>query len=230
MTQPNPDYYPPDGREWVEAEEIEELAAQDEAMMLEQYIHEVATLRRQFFGKLLAHGALKDGLGWAIFDDETQGSVAELESREVLLLCGAVEGTSMVEYPIPLIRIITNEPYVAEDAITYISEDVTVKPDGTANYFIDAIRLEADNPSQQSKALKESSAPLFIIRDGRLRFTENWLPATPSIRVTSDSEPNMSVRPFGDSQAMADNIYALSKARAMLDSISDLVPLWHHES
>lgn len=230
MSQSVAEAYPADGPEWLSDDEIAKVAAGTLAIMHESYAHDLADVRKQFFGLLAAQRALQDGYGWAIYNGDEDGSVAVLGARDVLLLSNGRAQQGLGNYPVPLARITTNELFMHGDAQFYLSEDITILPDGTAAYFISSLRVaEDDCDKSQDSAVMALEAPLFTVSGGNLAVTPNMYTVTPTASVRSERDSKHAVWPFGDSHSLTDQAYALEKAKEILESIADTEPTAHHE-
>jgi hypothetical protein len=228
MTQIGADFYPQEDPEW-DALELSRAAAHELAMRYEAYTHEVADVRRQFFGLLMAHSALEDGLGWGIFDDDPPGNVAEQGARDVLLFCGAAEGETMGGHIIPAIRILVNEPFTSGDKTEYLTEDISILPGGVAAYAMSSVEVSTD-PSDGSGTLKKSSGHIFTIQDGHLILLSPKDKAGTSVPIVkANPQAKEFAMPWGDGQDLDDQTFALARAREILDSIAHITPSYHHE-
>jgi hypothetical protein len=228
MTQFGADFYPQEDPEW-DALELSRAPAHELAMRHETYVHAVADVRRQFFGMLMAHQALEDGLGWAIFDDDPAGSIAEQGARDVLLFCGAAEGETMGGYIIPAVRILVNEPFTSGDKTEYLTEDISILPNGVAAYSMSSVEVITD-PSGDSGTLKKSSGHIFTIQDGHLILLTPKDKAGTSIpKVKADPSAKEFAMPWGNGQDLDDQTFALDRARDILDSVAHITPQYRHE-
>lgn len=223
-----PNYYPPGGHDWVSSSDIRREQAHTEALMVEKYFHDVAALREQFFSKLATHGALTEDLGWAVFggQEDDNEDAETLARREVLLFCINRPESTHAEHPVPLIRIITNEPFMLEDGLTYLTEDVTIFEDGRASYFMGATRSRDEN-GELVDDVHSSKSPLFFVSpDNKLMITANAGNLTPHFMLRDDCLPDDSVFPYGPASgtSLEDYIYALDSARGILHSVLDDEP------
>lgn len=219
------EYYPPDDQGMVSGNDILQAGAHTEALLEAKYFHDVAAFREQFFGKLAAHGAMSEDLGWVVFGaEEHEDDDAEtLTQREVLLMCyfrpPSLEAAA--SHPVPLIRIITNEPIISETGFTYLTEDVSVYENGRASYFLGAVRLK-DEHGEDVGELAESQSPLFfILENNKLVVTANAGKYTPHSVLQHEVRPDNRVFPYGPAtgDSMEDYIYALNSAQAILSSV-----------
>lgn len=226
-----PNYYPPGGHDWVSSSDIRRAQAHTEALLVEKYFHDVAAFRDQFFGKLATHGAMHEGLGWALFngeDDEAEDTDS-FARREVLLTCRFRPEAVHKEVPVPLIRVITNEPYVTDAGLSYLTEDATIFEDGRATYFVGAVRVKNENGDHVDDVTRTVS-PLFFVAEGNKLFvTGNAGALTPHFMLQDESLPDDRVFPFGSATGeFVDNlenyIYALDSARGILHSVLDDEP------
>lgn len=222
-----PNYYPPGGHDWVSSSDIRREQAHTEALLVEKYFHDVAAFRDQFFGKLATHSALTEDLGWALFggqeEDDDAGTLAR---REVLLFCINRPEPMQGEHPVPLIRIITNEPFISEHGLTYLTEDMTIFEDGRASYFMGAARSRDENGELVDDVNRSKSPLFFVSPENKLIVTANAGTLTPHFMLQDESLPDDSVFPYGPATgtSMEDYIYALDSARGILHSVLDDEP------
>lgn len=231
-----PNYYPPGGRDWVSTSDIRREVAHSQAQLLEKYHHDVAALREQFFGKLHPYRAIdSDGFGWAVFNDgELEGDTEE-PARKVLLICASRPNTlPALRHPVPVMRIITNEPVIGENGHTYVTEDITIFENGHASYHLGAM-LTHDETGEQvadlNEALSQSVTPIFVISDDNILFVSpNAGATTPHSMLTDESFPDDSVFPYGNPEGefISDRIYAIERAQAIMQSILGLEPSQVH--
>jgi hypothetical protein len=234
-----PNYYPPDGHDWVATDAIRKLSEHNEALMAEQYAEQLREFRTKFFGKLASHGAMdwEQRNGWAMFHAENQddSGLAMGDRPEVLLTCRLqLEGDQPDEdNPIPHIRIVTNETVIGEEKISketgtyirplyYLTEDITISPNGDAQYLPDAVNREVASEEVESEAEQKtlvSYSPLFYYVNKQVMFSPNTPYVTPVLHVKADEDSKESVTPFGIWGNLEDRLYALHKARKMLDSL-----------
>lgn len=217
------EYYPP--QDEVSGNDILQAQAHAEAQREEEYVHGVAAFRGQFFNKLAAHGALSEDLGWAVFgteqDDDYEGAET-VPQREVLLFCINRPGVAHQNHPVPLIRIITNEPFMTEDGLTYLTEDVTILESGRASYFMGAVRSR-DTDGEFVDDVVHSASPLFFVsaEDNKLIVTTNAGRFTPHAMLQDESLPDDRVFPYGPATGdnMEDYVYALGRAQDILQTV-----------
>jgi hypothetical protein len=227
-----PENYPQNGHDWVSHDDLLRATTLTEALLAEKYNRDVAAFREQYFGKLTAYGAMDEGLGWAVFNAEDEDDDTENLSRcEVLLTCRfRPEATQSWVHPVPLIRIITNEPIRSETGLTYITEDVTIMENGLASYQLGAVRTKGENGKlldDLGNVLNSSVSPLFwVAEENKLIVTTNAGPTTPHFKIKDAELPDVRVFPYGTAtgSSLEDSIYALDRARDILQSIQDLDP------
>ena len=229
MANPSAEHHPIIDREWVCRAELGRLVAENQRDLHEQYFNDVAGFREVFFDKLQQSCEASYARGWAIFHaEEEAGNVATIPAREVLIL-GKMRPDLGVrlhgETPMPLIRMITNEPVITEDGFNYLTEDVAIFENGRTRYMMSAV--ETDRNGQLSggglvKFLERSSSPLFMVnRMGRLVLTLNASEITPEHLVAEEvGGAILRAAPFGyKSFKLEDSVYALGKAEEILFSV-----------
>ena len=224
-----PEYYPPGGHDWVSSNDLRRARAHSEALLSEKYFHDVAAFRAQFFSKLTAYGAMHEGFGWAIFNGEDEDNTdTELYARRrVLLVCRSRPDTlQATSHPIPLIRLITNEPIISESGISYLAEDATVYENGRASYHVGGVHV-MDANGQPVDEIKHVLTPLFSVSaENNLLISTNSTPVTPSFILKDSVLPDDAARPFGPatSESLEDYIYALENASSILQSVMNIDP------
>jgi hypothetical protein len=227
MLHLNPEGYPRDGPDWVPMDELVQLAAQDEALQSERCVYGVKEFRERFFSKMFSHEAIAGGVGWAIFNDDPPGNVAEQGSLQVLFFSSPYQNRGVEGHVIPLIRLMTIEPFATEDATHFVSQDVTIEPEGSVHYFVHAVEFRDYDQDQREGALKEATAPIFYADGAKLSYVGNWYPMTPTIPLKLLDNPTVRIWPFGNKDAAPkDQLYALDKAIELFESVADSVPMW----
>jgi len=194
------EYYPPDDQESVSGNENLQAQAQHaEAQRDEAYFHGVAAFREQFFSKLAAHGAITENVGWAVFGGEEYDNedIETIGQREVLLFCVNRPERAHSDHPAPLIRVITNEPFITEDGLTYLTEDVTLFEDGRASYFLGAVRSRDQNGALVDDVVRSNSPLFFVGEDNKLIVTTNAGRFTPHFLLQDEVLPDNRVFPYG---------------------------------
>jgi hypothetical protein len=223
----NPEAFTGDGTPWAEDEERDLFLDNTAAILEEHVVHSAAMVREIAFSRLAALRALQDGFGWVMFDDEVPGDLADTDSREVLVFSGPVADTSGPgnDLIVPYLRIITSESYVRESEVTYLAEDITIRPDGTAVYDISTVLLDHENNEQLRGAIIESPVALVTVIDGKLAFIGNTNDVT-TVSSLHSSDGSRTVTPFGDGgrNTEYDQHYALDKAVEILGSVAHLTP------
>lgn len=216
--------------------ELRDLRLNSLAVAAEYYASCVADFRRRFFSKLIDSCSFSNGFGWAIFDDSGTGNVSTLGQREVLItsrLRSKQETTTSNAGDVPLIRLITNEPYKVTGKLFYLTQDVTVLESGSARYLVDAARIidaEIDEtPQERGSNVRSSYSPLFfMLTDSDYLLTENAGLITPKMYIQGPEDNAVPVTPFGTSDNITDRFYALEQAEAILGSIGMLEPVhWY---
>ncbi len=202
--------------------------------MAEKYIHDLGDFRDSLSSKLLAHHAISNGFGWAIFGAEQyDGSVAALAPREILLF-SRFRPESMVAGGVnaPLIRIITNEPVIYDETAAYLAEEITLFENGNARFLLDAMKAgrgEFSSSTQDGQLVTPSLSPIFKVNDhGQLAITTNSGKVTPVIKIVPDHDPSIPIRPFGLPSDTEDRLFALSRAQDILLSVMDIAPSHHY--
>jgi hypothetical protein len=239
MAKP-PKNYPLGGHDWVPTDPIRKLAVANEAQLAERYAEDVRAFRQAFFGKLAVHGAIAHTkyYGWAIFNDHTPGSIATEGSRAVVLACRMhrPKVPNHASMWIPAIRIVTNELVVHEETHACLTEDVSVDPNNSARYLIDAMDMAVSDEDSTlevtSETLKKSLSPIFFAsHDNRLHMSANTKDVIPTIRILDTTHKSKvhawetAVVPFGYPAVLEDRLYALGRAKEILASVMNLEPL-----
>ena len=223
MQYRGPNFYPPEGHDWVATNTIRRLRDHNEALMEEKYTHDASAFRQKFFAKLMQHGALNDGVGWAMFDDEESGSTSTLGRNETVLLSIPMLNEAMGDYRVPRIRIITNQQFISDGKVFYLADDVTVTVHD-AHCFTSAVNLPT-TVEEFGNMLTHSLTPLFKAVDGQLLTSNNFNMGTPIVEFEDQARPETAVQPFGNPEVLSDRIYALHKAQQILSSVMDWEPI-----
>lgn len=225
------DSYPPGGRDWICPHDSRTTEAHVQALLQEKIAHDTAAVRETFFGRLAAYGAIDHGFGWAIFGAEESDGAMATAAREVLLLSVVRDvNTYGAGRPLPLVRIITNEPIINETGITYVTEDVTVYEDNRAAYLLGAVHVMDEHHDQLpdlGTRMQSSQSPLFqVTGENHLALSTNAGPLTPYFKLTDVALPDDEAFPFGApaGEHVEDTIYALGKASGILQSVVQIAP------
>jgi len=199
----------------------------NDALAVEKYTHDVGAFRKKLFGILMSNNAIDvEGFGWAMYLTAEEKSDATAIVKEVVITSRPRADEGIGGHIVPLIRIITNEPIVNDGHGFYLTEDITVEPNGNAQYLTSGIRM-ADEEHRKLFAvnMETSLARLFLIVDGNLAVSNNLRPVTPVINVASSGNSRNFVRPFGSPDVISDKIYALDKANGILGNVIDVTPI-----
>lgn len=159
-------------------------------------------------------------------------SVDSLSGREVLIL-SLPRPNKMQQsgHPVPLVRMITNEPIFSENGIrSYLTEDITILENGQAMYFMDSVQMSSEYGGTDHDigvALADSRSPLFLVNGQNELIISNkrsWITPIAMLQVIEDAR-SFRVFPFGGAYgSVEDSNFALNRAQELLDSIRDIEP------
>jgi len=227
MKSRSSNFYPPEGHDWIPTVDIRRAIEHNDALAVEKYTHDVGAFRKRLFDILVSNNAIGvEGFGWAMYVTTEAESDATATAKEVVITSRPRADEGIGGHIVPLIRIITNEPIVNDGHDFYLTEDITVEPNGNAQYLTSGIRMAGDeNRKLFAENMETSLAPLFLIVDGKLALSDNLRPVTPVINVASSLNSRNFVRPFGSQDVISDKIYALDKANGILSSVIDVTPI-----
>lgn len=211
-----PDSYPLDGHDFVGEAEIRDLEAGNRNRLEAKFSDDAAILRAGIFEKLHIDGALSEGNGWAVYHSrqlETTGLAIQEFPTEFLLFSGYQVATGESS-----LRIVTNEPIVAEGKVGYLTEDFMLSGNSKAVYSVNGYR-----PGEIVKSPK-ALAPIFILSEpeGDLTTVNNFLSVpTPRHIVYLDAvnNPEKSCMPFGGNSWIEDKIYALEQGQRLFAQV-----------
>lgn len=257
--------YPEGGAEWVDETALKSAHETNMALLEEKYNYDLMAFRRDFAAKLAMHGALDGKNGWALFNADIDADVrssAEDGMKEVLILSypapesgnqlesliAAGDSQTEIASPftpseeelrmsIPILRIITNEPFRVGRRIFCISEDIAFDEEGDMFVTIDSTAMndrsfedcaELSENVAAADRLSEEVEPLgavFMFDPAKNRLAmDTFRPRPPFYVVQDPDDPDNILSPFGFPTELEDKIHTLQRARYILASVMDLTP------
>lgn len=257
--------YPEGGAEWVEETTLKGVHESNMALLEEKYNYDLMAFRRDFAAKLAMHGALDGKNGWALFNADIDADVrssVEDGMKEVLIMSYPTpESSNLLEsltdvggspeeiispfsaseeelnICIPILRIITNEPFRVGRRIFCISEDIAFDEEGDMFVTIDSTAMNDrsfENCPELSKNVPaadrlsediESLGSVFMFDPAKNRLAmSDFRPRPPFYVVQDPDDPDNILSPFGFPTELEDKIHMLERARYILASVMDLIP------
>jgi hypothetical protein len=232
--------------EIVPAHEIYLARCSSEGVLRAYLQEQTHLLRSKVLDKLAKHG-VTEGAGWAIFtltgqeEDDSVGSsvMTSMPDKKVLVLYSPYRNSRTIDgHPIPIIRIITNEPFCHLDRETqYLSRDFTLDHEDDVQYFVDAQDmydftdeskkkpLSEENPSGRNETL---TSLFWVNKDGNLCISRpiSYFTEAMGIYLTNpDDGTPIESYPFGLCTSPFDALYALEQGEELFAMIERLDPV-----
>ncbi|HSX36701.1 MAG TPA: hypothetical protein VLG13_01095 [Patescibacteria group bacterium] len=236
----------------IDAHDMAMAKTQTRLSLESRFQDECNMFRADVFGKLAIHDAMKNGMGWAVFNADSfdEGSLAMGDGdRQILVISYLLNNIPRRIYnrPVPLVRLIANEIIMGEEGnYGMLTTDFGLDGEDDAQYFIDSISthdsegmvgvpeieilIPGQNETEAAPSPVQSLSPVIVIDEfEQIRIGNSQGSFAPGGNVVQEFAPfdtENGCLPFGHFSCFEDKIQALAIGRELLGSILDLEPAY----
>ncbi len=233
-----------DNRSWVghhdfaNSGEIRREAEINQSIIEAKFQTELSHFRMSVKSKLIKHGALSDGVGVALFQQEVfEPDQPSSILQTMVCVMRTAEPGEAVDCK-QSIRIITNELINTEENDKWLAIDFTADEVDDTQYFVGVFDLESPNypememipGSEKMQQVADGKSPiplvpLFNLKDDKITLSQNFQVFTPAVAIPVEGK-NESVAPFGSYEFIEHKVQALDVGVELLGQIAELEPIY----
>jgi hypothetical protein len=194
-----------------------------ELAMTRKYAEDVSIFRADVILKHMSLGLPTDANSWSYYEleRESPGNYANLETKDVLIICNAVSAI-VHNNPVtrPHIRIFSTEQFELEDVRARLTIDATVDHEADSQYVVGSATISSEGIPTVA------FVPLYGVHDGELSATEMGVFTCVPLITGDINGVGSVVRPFGHYNRLMDKVGALDVARGLFNLIATQTPAY----
>lgn len=167
---------------------------------------------------LMVCNSIDQNGGWATYNMQSENctNLVEVENKDVLVYV-TYPCLSENEILIPRIRILSNEMYLPLDGENpqILTIDITIDEENDVQFLASAVNPELDPNFENSQAI------VFVAQGDSLSISKNFNFFTAISAVETEE---YSALPFGHYSQINDKVYALDRAKQIIDAVKNSEP------